>query len=137
MNKLKLREFAFFGFAGVLGYGADVSVTMLLSASMGPYFARIPAFVVAATVTWLFNRTFTFSATDKRHDSLAAEFLHYLGLMVLGLVVNYAVYVLSVMILGDSSCMLLVCVALGSLAGMLVNYFNSKRYLYRTKKSDS
>lgn len=131
MNKYK--EILLFGIAGVLGYLVDVTLTYLLHDATGPYLARIPAFICAATTTWIFNRWLTFAATEKRHKSLWKEYLHYLSLMVFGLIVNYVVYAVSITILGNNKYSILICVALGSLAGMVVNYMNSKKHLYRSK----
>lgn len=131
MNRFK--ELILFGIAGVFGYGIDVLITLSLHTLVGPYVARVPAFIGAATVTWLFNRHFTFASTEKRHTSVVKEYLHYLGLMVFGLIVNYIVYAVSVALIGDGEYTIIICVAFGSLAGMLVNYINSKKHLYRTK----
>lgn len=129
----KRRELVFFGIAGVLGYLVDVTLTTLLHPLAGPYIARIPSFIGAATVTWLFNRTFTFAHAEKRHQSIWKEYLHYLGLMVFGLATNYAAYAISITFIGNNKYAIPLCVAIGSLAGMVVNYVNSKKHLYRTK----
>jgi len=134
MNK-KQKELLSFGVVGVLGYVVDVLITSLLHPLAGPYVARIPSFICAATVTWAFNRKLTFANTEKRHRSLLKEYLHYLGLMIFGLVVNYIVYAISITLIGgDKRYAIVSCVALGSLAGMVVNYMNSKKHLYRTKQ---
>jgi putative flippase GtrA len=130
------KELLFFGIAGVFGYLVDAGVTTILHSLVGPYLARIPAFMGAATITWVFNRRFTFAATDKRHQSLLKEYLHYLSLMLLGLVVNYIVYAVSITLVGNSKYSILICVAFGSLAGMVVNFINAKRYLYRSKNAN-
>jgi len=132
----KKRELLLFAVAGVLGYVVDVGITTLLHPFMGPYLARIPAFIGAATATWVFNRTLTFVAADKIHKSLLKEYFHYLSLMLLGLVVNYIVYAASITLIGSSNYSIFICVALGSLAGMVVNFINAKRYLYRNKSID-
>ncbi|MDB5177134.1 MAG: GtrA family protein [Candidatus Saccharibacteria bacterium] len=134
MNKKK--ELLLFAVAGVLGYLVDAGVTTILHPLIGPYLARIPAFIGAATATWVFNRTLTFVAADKIHKSLMKEYFHYLSLMLLGLVVNYIVYAVSITFIGSNNYSILICVALGSLAGMVVNFINTKRYLYRSKDID-
>ncbi|MBC7546119.1 GtrA family protein [Candidatus Saccharibacteria bacterium] len=127
----KHRELFLFGVIGVLGYIVDVTITKLGESMFGVYGARIPAFVAAATVTWAMNRTFTFSQKQKVHSSLLREYLHYLSLMIVGLTFNYVVYVVSVTLLAKHSYTIYASVALGSLAGMTVNFVNSKKYLYK------
>ena len=125
------KELIFFGIAGVAGYLVDVAVTSLCKTFLGIYGARIPAFIAAATATWLFNRTLTFAAKKRVHESVFNEYLHYLSLMIFGLVVNYLVYAFSVTILKGQPFNIYISVALGSLAGMTINFFNSKKFLYK------
>lgn len=120
-----------FGAAGIVGYLVDVSLTSLFEPIVGVYFARIPAFISAATATWVINRSFTFSARKPHHKSLKSEYLHYLSLMVGGALVNYMVYVVTVTYLRGSSFDIYIAVALGSLAGMMLNYLTSRRYIYK------
>lgn len=129
-----LKEFIVFGIAGVFGYGVDVICTLLLSNIVGPYIARIPAFIGAATATWIINRNITFNKINRVHDNLLKEYTHYVTLMLLGLIVNYTVYVITISMLGDGTYTIALSVALGSLAGMFVNYFNSKKYIFGNKK---
>lgn len=133
IKTFNLKEFLFFGLAGVVGYLVDAGSTLLLAGTLGPYLARIPAFIGAASVTWLINRSTTFKHSDKRHDNLVKEYFHYLSIMIVGLIANYIVYAIAVKIIGQTTFAILLSVALGSLAGMVVNYFNSKKYIF-TKK---
>lgn len=128
--KLPIRELFFFGLSGVVGYLFDATITTVLKPHLGVYLARIPAFMVAATATWLINRNLTFGKGSSRHESLAKEYLHYLSLMVFGMIVNYAAYAISITFLSDLSHAVLVCVAIGSLAGMIVNFFTSKKFIF-------
>lgn len=120
-----------FGSAGVLGYLADASVTLLLEEALGVYLARVPAFLAAATVTWVINRNYTFGKNSTRHNSLFKEYLHYLSVMIFGLMANYATYAVSITILKDRvDYAILLAIAMGSLAGMIFNFINSKKYIY-------
>ncbi len=130
MERLSARQLLFFGIAGVVGYGIDASITTLLHPYLGVYAARIPAFIAAATATWFINRSLTFGKHTSRHTSLFREYTHYLLLMVAGLVVNYGAYVVSIMLVGNIPHAVLICVAIGSLAGMLVNFVVSKKFIF-------
>jgi len=132
----KHLELIMFAVAGVIGYGADVTVTMLFHSLLGVYFARFPAFMAAATITWLFNRSITFKNRHSRHTSIIKEYIHYVSLMTFGLVVNYAAYAVSITVLANQRFAIPICVAIGSLAGLLVNFFMSKRYVYTKESAD-
>lgn len=132
---VKLKEFMLFGLAGVFGYVADVIVTLLLEPILGVYVGRLPAFIAAATTTWLINRNLTFRKRRSTHTSLFREYINYVSLMVFGVVVNYVVYVVAVTVLQGDSYAVLFSIALGSIAGMLVNYITSKRYIYNQSRS--
>ncbi|HEY1589845.1 MAG TPA: GtrA family protein, partial [Rhodanobacter sp.] len=72
------REFALFAVGGVLGLLVDASIVQALVGWEGwnPYLARVLSFLVAATVTWWWNRNYTFAG--RRSDRPAhAEWLHW------------------------------------------------------------
>lgn len=125
-----MKAFLFFAIAGVIGYLVDLSVTLIAAPLIGLYFARIPAFLCAATTTWLINRSITFK--DKQtHTSLLKEWTHYMSLMLGGLIVNYGVYAITVHLLPNSPISVAVAIAIGSAAGMIVNFFGSSKLLYK------
>lgn len=130
MKNHNIKEVLLFAVAGLLGYIVDVLVTIMLNEVVNPYIARIPGFVAAATATWLFNRNYTFGVNKSKYATIWKEYLHYVGLMTIGLMVNYAVYVLAVTMLPVSIYEIALSVAFGSLAGMAVNFINSKRYIF-------
>lgn len=130
----RYKEFVLFAAAGVLGYLADVFTTVILEPYLGVYLARFPAFFAAATVTWVFNRSITFNGRQSVHQSIFKEYIHYLSLMVVGLVVNYVVYAISITIFKNIPYAIYLCVALGSLAGMLVNFIMSRKFIFKSSK---
>lgn len=125
----RLKEVLLFGATGVVGYLVDVSMTLLLEPTLGVYIARIPAFLLAATTTWVVNRSVTFRTRQPRY-SLLREYLHYLTIMLGGLALNYIVYAIAVTLLPDEPYQLFLAVAIGSLAGMAVNYSLSRKHIY-------
>ncbi len=130
LKSKKFRQLLLFGVAGVVGYVVDASITVLLEPHIGAYVARIPAFLMAATSTWMINRTFTFGAGSSRHTRIWKEYAHYLSIMTVGLAVNYISYAIAVSVLEPKPSNLLICVGIGSLAGMGVNFVLSKRYIF-------
>lgn len=126
-----ILEILLFGVSGVAGYIVDVSITSVLSPLLGIYVSRIPAFVAAATATWIINRNLAFRKRNSVHNKLWTEYIHYLSLMIGGLIVNYITYAISITILHDYSFKIFISVAIGSLAGMFINFVTSRKYIFK------
>jgi putative flippase GtrA len=88
----------------------------------------------AVTVTWLFNRSFTFNVGWPREHTLLREWVRYVVSQLGGFGVNYAVYA----VLVSSSMVVLqwpvLGVAAGSVAGLVANYLLAKRYVFSRQK---
>ncbi len=125
-----LKEVFLFGVGGVSGFIVDTAVLYALWSHLGLFGARFFSFVVAVFVTWAFNRRFTFS---NRRSGLKREneFLAYFLLMLVGGVVNYGIYGWLVVSYAVVVQYPVVGVAVGSLAGMLVNLATSRLFLFR------
>lgn len=120
------REFLSFAAVGAAGFVIDVVVLYLLAPRLGWYGARALSFLAAATATWALNRRYTFA--DRRADApVWREYLGYLVTMLGGAVVNYGAYV-GVLHGVDGAWAPALGVALGSCAGLAVNFL-SARYL--------
>lgn len=91
MSRLR-REIGLFAIGGVLGFVVDAGIVTLLVQMfrIDPYLARVPSFLAAATVTWLWNRTFTFAG--RRRHRAGVEWLRWLLVMMLGAGINYGTY---------------------------------------------
>jgi putative flippase GtrA len=113
-----------FGVGGVVGFLVDSGVLYaLMAVGLGPYAARVPSFLCAATATWLINRYWTFA--DRRSLRRGSEWGRYVVAMIAGGVLNYAVYAVLV---GHSEVVRtwpVLGVAAGSLAGMVLNFLSS------------
>lgn len=114
---------------GSVGYLVDVLILVLLVnlELLNPYFARLFSFLSAASTTWILNRKFTFRVTLRPNKS---EWIQYVGLMVIGALINYAVFAILVFF----KYQLWMAVAGGSVAGLSINFLSSK-FLF-TQKSD-
>ena len=86
-----MKRFVRFCAAGTIGFVVDAGILQVTAGVLGanPYAARVVSFLAAATTTWWINRHYTFEA---RHPATRAEWMAYLGLMVIGALVNYGVY---------------------------------------------
>lgn len=118
-----------FAMAGAIGFLVDAGVLMLATPVAGPYLGRLFSFIAAVLATWGVNRHFAFR--DRRGGkSPVRELLQY-GLACLGGgLVNLLVYSLLVHYLELATLWLPVAVAVGSLAGMMVNFTLADRHVF-------
>lgn len=126
------REFLAFGLVGVAGFVVDVSVLYLAAPWLGWYAARVLSFLAAATATWALNRRYTFT-TRESGTSLGREYLRYLVTMLGGAAVNYAVYVTTLHWI-DGPWAPALGVALGSCAGLVVNFLSARHLVFRARR---
>ncbi len=124
-----MRQFLLFGLAGTLGFLVDASVLLLVSSHLGPYLGRVVSFIAAVLTTWSVNRSLAFR---HRRASLCLprELAIYTLTMLAGGTVNLATYALLVHLLGLEKHLLLAAVALGSFAGMMVNFWLSSIFIF-------
>ncbi|HEY6451284.1 MAG TPA: GtrA family protein [Steroidobacteraceae bacterium] len=123
-----VRQFLRFGLVGCVGFCVDTAV---LYAAMdflgaGPYYGRLLSYLVAATSTWYLNRIVTFR--DRHSANKAKQWLRFLFFNCAGGGVNYLTYVSYLHFLHPAVAGPLVGVALGSCAGLIIN-FSLSRYL--------
>lgn len=132
MNVKILRELVLFGVAGAVGFVVDAGVLYLLKPFLGLYIGRLVSFVCAALTTWVINRRLTF---NRRASGLTLrqEFMRYLGLMLGGGVVNYTSYALLVYFVDFVARQPVWGVAVGSCAGMLVNWLLARYFIFHGK----
>ncbi|WP_447771384.1 GtrA family protein [Variovorax boronicumulans] len=128
------REFLSFAVVGAAGFVVDVVVLYLLAPLLGWYGARVLSFLAAATATWALNRRYTFSArrANNGSGSVLREYLGYLVTMLGGAVVNYGAYVLVLHEMNGAWAPAL-GVALGSCAGLVVNFLSARYLVFRAK----
>jgi putative flippase GtrA len=131
--KDEFRRIGYFALAGVLGFLVDAGVLALTIATLGPYWGRVVSFFAAVAVTWVINRRYAFAdRVSRRRPSV--EFVGYLGVMLAGGAVNYAVYGAVIGYFGSSGPFPYIGVALGSLVGMLVNVLLARQLVFRHKR---
>jgi putative flippase GtrA len=126
------RQAILFSVAGIVGFVVDASVLYIaLWAGLGYFAGRIASFLVAVFATWQVNRRFTFA--DVRQRSAWSEWWHYLAAMSIGGVLNYLAYSAFVVFMPPGDAKPLLAVAVGSAAGMLVNFVGAKFWVFRPR----
>jgi putative flippase GtrA len=130
-------QFIRFGIVGTVGFLVDAGLLrILLMAGLGYYGGRAISFLAAATVTWALNRSFTFRReTGAPRGNRAAEWLAYLGLMLIGGGANYGAYALAIETWDLVRRHPEIGVALGSIAGMTINYWSAKTMIFERRGS--
>jgi putative flippase GtrA len=118
-----------FAVAGVIGLLADIAVLYLaLALGLGYYAGRVLSFLAAVWVTWQLNRHFTFAPTGA---GAWREFTRYLGAMVGGGLLNYLAYSAAILLLPHWPLTPALAVAVGSLAGMALNFLSAKLIVFK------
>ena len=84
------QQFVKFCIVGGSGVFVDFGVTWLLKevCRINKYVANSAGFVCAATGNYLLNRIWTFESHDPE---IAAQYLRFIGISVIGLLINNAV----------------------------------------------
>jgi len=123
------RQFLHFCVAGTLGFLVDAGlVQALVWGGAGPYLARVVSVAVAVLTTFAYNRRVTFR--DRPGGPLPTAFGRYLLGNAAGLSVNYAAYAAVVATLPLARAWPVLAVAVGSLAGMLVNFAAARHFVF-------
>jgi len=131
------RQFALFCVSGALAFLVDGGVVQALVSGLdaNPYLARGVSFLCAVTFTWQFNRRYTFTPVAGR--GLLREWRLYTSTQLGGFAVNYAVYSALVFGLAMVREWPILGVAAGSVAGLMVNFFAARRWVFAGGRSQS
>jgi putative flippase GtrA len=126
------REIVLFAAGGCIGLLVDAAVVQLLVRGQGwnPYLARIVSFLLAASVTWWWNRRHTFAARSSGRPA-HAEWLHWLGLMSLGALLNYGIYAALLLAFAWLHRWPALAVAAGSAVAAALNFCMARGVLFR------
>lgn len=121
-----------FGLAGGVGFVVDSTVLLLClrALELGPLHSRAISFLCAMVVTWQMNRRFTFESAEP----LLGEFARFVAANSVGAAINVAVYTAVILFLGSKGAIPVIGVALGSLAGMTVNFTLSSWLVFRRNR---
>lgn len=114
-----------FGVVGALGFLADAGGLYLLTRMGGdPYAMRLISFALAVTLTWWLNRRWTFRAAPAARRG--SEYLTYLAVQLCGAAANYALFAMVLYWITPSPAHSVLALAVGSVAGLVVNYSGAR-----------
>ena len=124
------REFLRFALVGALGFAFDAGVFLALVLSgSDPYVARAVSAFLALTVTWWFNKKWTF-----RRDAARAgprTYPVYLAVQSGGLGVNYAVFAAAQATVESGPVYSFFALLLGSATALAMNFASARGLVFR------
>lgn len=125
-----MKALFFFAVSGGIGFLIDVSVYYLTSLLVSYYIARLISFISAVLFTWWFNRNVTFNDVIK-NSNIIIEFFKYLSSMIVGGLLNYITFILSMNTFDMVKLYPIIGIALGSIVGMFINFILSRFIVYK------
>ncbi|MEC5325773.1 GtrA family protein [Aurantimonas sp. A3-2-R12] len=126
-SRLLVETFRFV-LVGAIGFVVNAGGVLLLHRHVGPVIAQLIAFPVAVTVTWWCNRIYTFAKSGRKWLS---EWAHYVGANLVGWIVTNAVYVSLIISEPFFRENLIIALAIGAAAGLVLNFTASKWVVFR------
>ncbi len=124
-----IEQFLKFGVVGTIAFAIDYGVLMLLSQGLvwDPVFSAGVSFCVSVVFNYLASMRFVFTHRDDL--SRRGEFLIFLALSVVGLVINELCMAAGVAILGASALMVTLTKLFATAVVMVWNFFSRRRWL--------
>jgi putative flippase GtrA len=127
-------SFIRFGMVGTAGFIVHASVLNLVvyEAGVNRYIGWVCGFAVAVTATLMLNRAFTFR--QPSHHGPWRQALLYIGVQSAGAAANFATYAAAIALFPPLGRMLLIPLAMGSIAGLCLTFLGSKHLAFRPAK---
>ncbi len=122
-------QFACFCIVGAVGFLADTASVYVLRAYFGLYIAGAAAYFIAATVTWVLNRNWTFKHTRKA--PAYRQWAHFLIVNLFGFVFNRGAYIFLIWKYQLCETYPVIAIAAGAIIGMLLNFSLSRTFVFR------
>lgn len=124
-------QFVSFSVVGAVSFAVNGAVVVLLASQMGPVIAQAAAFPAAASVSWWFNRCYTFGVNDL---SWSAECIRYITANVFGWLVNNGLYFTFIFLSVTARRWPILAVSAGSVGGLAFNFTASRRIVFKSQK---
>jgi putative flippase GtrA len=122
----KIPKFFKFAVTGLVGFSVDSGLLyLLLNIGFGAYSARAISIPVAMLATWIINRNWSFTKSDK---SWSIELIQYAGVAGFAALINYGVYALALQFIAGMTPFW--ALVLASAIAMFVSYFGYGRVVF-------
>jgi len=124
------HQFLRFAVIGAFGFGVDAGVLWLaMDAGMGFHAGRVLSFLTAVSFTWALNRRHSFPSREGA--SRLHQWLRYVLAMLVGGAVNLSASFAAYHAFELVRTWPILAVAVGSVAGMMVNFFAARQFVFR------
>jgi len=128
-RRLVLVQFIRFAIIGTLGFVWDTAIVYALAPLVGVYTAGIVSYFVVASINWGLNRIWTYRHVS--HGVRHRQLVLFLMANSVGFVLNRGTYTLLIAFVPLCRTYLVLPVAAGGICGMFVNFFLSRRLVFR------
>jgi len=133
MLQLIDQKILLFGMVGAIGFVVDALLLTVLTVKFGldvlP--ARVGSFTCAVLVTWLLNRTFTFSRqAGQALQTRKKEYFLYLAVQVIGATLNFVVFLALIEWNPMLKQIPIVPLAGGSMVALVFNFTMSRKFVF-------
>jgi putative flippase GtrA len=126
---VRFTKFIRFGITGLVGFSVDSGLLyVLLHMGFGAYSARAVSIPVAMMATWILNRNWSFTKSDK---PWSIELIQYLSVAVFAALINYSIYALALQFFAGITPFW--ALVLASAVAMFVSYFGYGRVVFGKK----
>lgn len=129
-----LLQFLRFGVVGTVGFLVDTAVLYAgLALGLGLYSGRAVSYLAAATTTWALNRAWTFrdAGREAGRAQVARQWALFLAVNLVGFACNYGTYAALIAFVPLVAAHPVLGVAAGALAGMVGNFWLSRRFVFK------
>jgi putative flippase GtrA len=128
-RRLLIRQFGQFAIIGAGGFVWDTAVVYATAPFIGPYAAGIVSFLIVGCINWLANRYWTYRHLN--HAAMHRQLVMFLVANVVGFVLNRGTYMALIATQPLFRDHLVLAIGAGAAAGMFVNFFLSRRLVFR------
>lgn len=130
-GRILATQFGRFSVAGGVGFLVEAAVLTVLVSGLGGnvYLSRVGSFLVAVTATWWINRRYAFrSGASARRE---AEYGRYFVVQVVGVLINFAIFVLVLTLFPQTARYPVIPLAAGSGVAMVANFLGLRMFVFR------
>jgi len=128
-RRVLARQFLQFAVIGTFGFGWDTAVVYATAPFVGPYIAGIISFLIVGSINWMANRWWTYRGLS--HGAMHTQLVRFLIANAVGFVLNRGKMFSLIYFVPLCRVYLVLPVAAGGIAGMFVNFFLSRRLVFR------
>jgi putative flippase GtrA len=120
-----------FGVVGAVGFFVDgLLLVLLIALDWSLFLARLGSFACAVSITWYFNRVWTFNKTGVAKARFVKQYGYYLTAQLIGAGINFGTFFLVIHWFPVISSEPLIALAVGSSVAMCFNYVLAKKVVY-------